>query len=248
MKDIKDNFSAQSDKYASFRPGYPAELFQWLYSHCRHFDSAWDCATGNGQAAINLASKFKVVHATDLSINQLKNAHELSNIVYSVEKAEVPTFPADSFDLVTVAQALHWFDHKIFFEQMYKAAKSGALFAAWGYDLLRVNEEIDPIIREFYTGIIGPYWDEERKHVDNNYNTISFPFELLPCPELSTSYSWSFEHMIGYLNTWSAVQHYVKKNNNNPVDLIYDNLSLVWGSEERMVTFPIFMKAGYIIK
>lgn len=245
MKDIKDNFSAQSDIYASFRPGYPAELFAWIYSHCRHFDSAWDCATGNGQAAINLSPKFKIVYATDLSISQLKNAHQSGNIIYSVENAEQPSFNEDTFDLVTVAQALHWFDHKMFFEQLYKVVKPGALFAAWGYDLLRVNDEIDTIIREFYSGTIGPYWDEERKHVDNHYNTIAFPFELLPCPKFSISYSWAAEHMIGYLNTWSAVQHYIKKNNSNPVELIKEKLLSVWGNEERMVTFPIFMKAGY---
>ncbi len=248
MKDIKDNFSAQADIYAHYRPGYPDALFEWLYTHCRHFGRALDCATGNGQAAAKLSEKFELVNAIDISISQLENSYKAPNIQYSVEKAEQPSFPANSFDLITVAQALHWFDHKNYFEQMYKVAKTGALFAAWGYSLLRISEEIDSLTDDFYTNVTGPYWDEERKHIDNKYNSIPFPFALLPCPDFSISYPWKAEHMIGYLNTWSAVQHYIKKNNTNPVDLIKEKLLSVWGKQERIVTFPIFMTAGYIDK
>lgn len=246
MKETKDNFSAQSGRYVQYRPDYPAELYEWLYSHCRHFGRALDCATGNGQVAINIAQKFEIVYANDISISQIENAHIAANIQYTIQRAEEAPYPVDSFDLITVAQALHWFDHKSYFEQMYKVAKPGALFAAWGYNLVQVNPEIDAVIYDFYTSVTGSYWDEERKHVDNNYDTISFPFELLPCPGFRIKYSWTAEHIIGYLNTWSAVQHYIKKNDANPVGLIKEKLSSAWRDGEREVTFPIFMKAGYL--
>lgn len=247
-KEAKDNFSRQSADYARFRPGYPQELFDWLYSHCAGYGSAWDCATGNGQAAVNIAEKFEVVYATDLSIRQLDNAVNRENIIYRQGKAEEPEFGDNSFDLVTVAQALHWLDHEKFFSEVQRVAKNRALFAAWGYGLLSINPGIDDLIHRFYANIVGPYWDKERRHVDNNYSDILFPFEELPCPAFAIHYNWTAEHMMGYLHSWSAVQHYIKTKGTNPVDIIRDDLEQAWGNGEGPVTFPIFMRAGIITK
>lgn len=248
MKEAKDNFSAQANEYAQFRPGYPPELFDWLYSHCKGHDKAWDCATGNGQAAVNIADKFEIVYATDLSISQLEKSIKRNNIIYSQEKAEETEFPDNSFDLVTVAQALHWLDHERFFSEVKRVAKNGALFAAWGYGLLNITAHIDALIHNFYKDITGPYWDKERRHIDSHYADIPFPFEELPCPGFAMHYEWTAEHMAGYLNSWSAVQHYIKANGSNPVDIIKDDLRNAWGDEELHVTFPIFMRAGIITK
>lgn len=247
-KETKDNFSTQTAVYAAYRPGYPQELFDWLFGHCPGFEKAWDCATGNGQAAAKLVEKFETVYATDLSIKQLENSTNLPNIKYREGLAEGPGFPDNSFDLITVAQALHWFDHKKFFDEVRRMAKPGALFAAWGYNLLNVSPEVDTIIRRFYFEITGPYWDKERKHVDQEYKGIEMPFEELPCPVFNMSYNWTVEHMIGYLNSWSAVQHYIKSEGANPVDIVKDELLAAWGGEGREVSFPIFMRAAKITK
>jgi SAM-dependent methyltransferase len=223
-------------------------LFDWLYSHCKGYDKAWDCATGNGQAAVNIAEKFKIVYATDLSISQLEKSIKRNNIIYSQEKAEETEFPDNSFDLVTVAQALHWLDHERFFSEVKRVAKNGALFAAWGYGLLNITAHIDALIHNFYKDITGPYWDKERRHIDSHFADIPFPFEELPCPGFAMHYNWTAEHMVGYLNSWSAVQHYIKANGGNPVDIIKDDLIKAWGDGERHVTFPIFMRAGIITK
>lgn len=247
-KEAKDNFSAQANEYAQFRPGYPPELFDWLYSHCKGYSKAWDCATGNGQAAVNIAAKFKVVYATDLSISQLEKSIRADNIIYSQGKAEETDFPDNSFDLITVAQALHWLDHERFFNEVKRVAKNGALFAAWGYGLLNITPEIDKLIHKFYKDVIGPYWDKERRHIDNHFADIPFPFEELPCPGFAMHYNWTAEHMMGYLNSWSAVQHYIREKGSNPVDIIKDDLERAWGTGERHVIFPIFMRAGIITK
>lgn len=248
MKQAKDNFSAQANEYAQFRPGYPPELFDWLYRHCKGYDKAWDCATGNGQAAVNIADKFEVVYATDLSISQLEKSIRADNIIYSHGKAEETEFPDNSFDLVTVAQALHWLDHERFFSEVKRVAKNGTLFAAWGYGLLNITPEIDELIHKFYKDINGQYWDKERRHIDNHFADIPFPFEELPCPGFAMHYNWTAEHMMGYLNSWSAVQHYIKTKGSNPVDIIKNDLIKGWGTGERHVTFPIFMRAGVITK
>ena len=149
---------------------------------------------------------------------------------------------------MTVAQALHWLDHERFFSEVKRVAKNGALFAAWGYGLLNISPEIDALIHKFYKDVIGPYWDKERRHIDNHFADIPFPFEELPCPGFAMHYNWTVEHMMGYLNSWSAVQHYIKTKGSNPVDIIKNDLIKGWGTGERHVTFPIFMRAGVITK
>lgn len=249
MKESKDNFSAQSGIYAAHRPGYPPALFDWLFSQCTDFHAAWDCATGNGQAAINIAPRFEIIYATDLSIKQLENSVKADNIDYRVEKAELSTLPDNSVNLITVAQALHWFDHEAFFKEVERVACDNALFAAWGYDLLSVdNGDINKILRHFHDDITGPYWDSERKHVDEHYLNIHIPFEVIDCPLYSYKVGWQVERLIGYLNTWSSVQHYIKVHGNNPVELISEQLRALWGDSEREVSFPIFMKAARIKK
>ncbi len=189
-----------------------------------------------------------MVYATDISINQLKNSEKRDNIIYKEGAAERPEFADNSFDLITVAQALHWLDHKKFFAEVERVAKPGAICAAWGYNLPEVSLEVYAVVRRFYSDIIGRYWDKERKYVDEQYRGIEIPFEELPCPPLAMSYEWTFEHMVGYLNSWSAVQHYIKDKNANPVDIIKDDLKKAWGTGERPVTFPVFMRAAKITK
>lgn len=248
MKDKKDNFSAQSDHYSKFRPQYPAALYEWIYSHFSSFDAAWDCATGNGQAAIALLAKFKVVQATDISTSQLAKGYKADNIQYSQQPAEQTSFPDNSFDLITVAQALHWLDHDLFFQEVKRAAKPGCLFAAWGYNLVRVNEQVDNTIDHFYTDVVGAYWDDERRHVETEYSNIDVPFESIVTPEFYIQDEWSAAHMLGYLNSWSAVQHYIKANGNNPVVRISEALKNAWGDNVVTVRFPVFVRAALIKK
>lgn len=248
MKDVKDNFSKQAAGYATFRPHYPTALYNWLFDHCRHFEYALDCATGNGQAASELAHKFKLVHAIDISAGQIANAVQKTNIIYSMHRAEATGFADNSFDLVTVAQSLHWFDHERFFAEVNRITRHSGLFAAWGYSLLQVNREIDDLVSDFYYRMVGPYWDKERKHVDEHYRSIPFPFRPIPCPDFNIEVDWTAEHMLGYLQSWSAVQHYEKAHGQNPVDIIRDNIIKTWGNSPRQVKFPLFVLAGIVEK
>ncbi|MCB0700066.1 MAG: class I SAM-dependent methyltransferase [Chitinophagales bacterium] len=246
MKDIKDNFSNQAKAYAQFRPSYPSELFDFIYSRCNRFDKAWDCATGNGQAAIELAKRFEEVSATDISERQISLAEKAHNIDYRICPAHNTPFADDTFDLITVAQALHWFAIDEFYNEVKRVAKSGAFFAAWGYSLMRCNDEIDAIVDEFYTNVIGPYWDAERKHVDDEYSSLPFPFDEVECPTFHIKYNRSYEDLIGYFNSWSSVQHYINQKGTNPVQLIAEPLKHAIGSNIVEVTFPIFMRGGYV--
>ena len=243
---MKDNFSSQAEQYAGFRPHYPKALYDFIFSHVQNFDTALDVATGNGQAASVLADGFTKVYATDISKKQLDNAVQKSNIIYSIEAAEQFSFPDDSFDLITVAQAIHWFDFDKFYTEVKRTLNDDGLIVVIGYGLIRVNDEVNAIIDHFYKDVIGSYWDKERKHVDEEYRTIPFPFNEITSPNLFIEYEWTLDHFINYLGTWSAVQHFIKEHNSNPIGCeMLQSLQENWDpTEKKKVRFQLFIKAG----
>jgi SAM-dependent methyltransferase len=244
---MKDNFSIQASGYAKFRPTYPVQLVAALAQHCPQRSSVWDCGCGNGQLSVLLSDYFDEVSATDLSEQQIANAIQKSNISYSVGRAENTTFRDNSFDMITIAQAIHWFDFEVFYQEVRRVAKPNAIIAAIGYPLFRCEAALDSIIQHFYYSIIAAYWDAERKYLDEHYQTIPFPFEAVSLPSFYMEYSWSLQDLIGYLNTWSAVQHYIKRYNNNPIDLIYNDLEKVFFEKERSsVRFELVTRIGKI--
>ncbi|MBI3218033.1 MAG: methyltransferase domain-containing protein [Bacteroidetes bacterium] len=242
----KDLFSQHSKSYAQFRPTYPKELYDFLYAHCQSFDLAWDCATGNGQAARELALRFKKVYATDISEKQIESAYTRENIFYSVARAEKTSFESESFDLITVAQAFHWLDVTSFMEEVKRVAKPKAMVAVWGYSLLSINQEIDEIMLSFYKNTIGSYWDKERRHVDEAYQDLPFPLNEIKAPSFDMSFEWTRDDLLGYVNTWSAVQKYISRNGENPVDQLTLQIRPLWLNPTVKVTFPIFMRLGSV--
>ncbi|MBS1949445.1 MAG: class I SAM-dependent methyltransferase [Bacteroidetes bacterium] len=239
----KDRFSQHANQYAAFRPTYPNLLYDFIFSQVKNFDYAWDAGTGNGQVARDLCRHFKKVYATDISKKQLENAHVSENIVYSTAGETTP-FPEKYFDLVTVAQAIHWFDREKFYAEVKRVAKPNAVVAIWGYGLLSITNEIDPMLNDFYVNIIGQYWDKERKLIDEEFKTIDFPFREIGCPKFSFSAEWTIDQFHGYLTTWSSVQKFIHEKQFNPADELISRINSLWRSEKLNVQFPLFMRIG----
>ena len=242
---IKHLFSSHSKQYATFRPTYPKGLYDFVFKHVKKFETAWDCGTGNGQVARDLSPKFKKVQATDISANQLANAYQAENIFYSAAGEET-IFPDRQFDLITVAQAIHWFDISKFYTEVSRVAREDAILAIWGYSLLSINPEIDTILKHFYTEIVGTYWDKERKLIDEQYKTIPFPYDELQTPEFKFSLTWTLEEFRGYISTWSAVQKYIRANKIDPVDNFIKQILPFWKSPKLTVSFPLFLRLGKV--
>jgi SAM-dependent methyltransferase len=243
---VKDNFSKQAAVYAKYRPDYPEELFHFILGHVKQKEAAWDCATGNGQTAKELASRFQKVFATDISQKQLDNAHKADNIVYSVQPAEQTGFANQQFDLITVSQALHWFHFDRFYAEVNRVAKPGSWIAVWMYSLLRISPNIDKLVDEYHFQTIEKYWDSERKYVDNNYTTVPFPFAEIRTPAFSIEYSWTLDDLEGYFNTWSALQKFITANNYNPVPELIKIIQPFWKEEKMKIIFPVYMRMGKI--
>src|SRR6478736_6738251 len=243
---MKDRFSSHSREYATFRPTYPKQLYDFVLSHVNNKSIAWDCGCGNGQVANDLSPYFGKVIATDLSPKQIENAIRRENIEYSISKAEQTSFPDSTFDLITVGQALHWFDLPAFYREVKRVAKTDGQLAIWGYSLLSISKELDPIISHFYTKVVGPYWDKERKLIDERYQTIPFPFDEIKTPDFEFSFHWTREHFLGYIATWSAVQNYKKVEGADPTKKLEAELKSLWLEEEKKVTFPLFLRLGKV--
>ncbi len=246
MSQFKDHFSSASNNYKTYRPNYPSELFTWLASQCKDTASVWDCGTGSGQAAVEHSKHFSQVLATDASDAQIKQAEPRGNITYKVSPAEELDAPDNCFDLITVAQAIHWFNLPKFFETVDRVLKPGGLLAIWGYQFIHTDTEIDKLISHFHTNIVGPYWPIERKLLNEGYKDISFPYIRLPTPEFSMEATWNLSQLTGYLDTWSAVKEYERINNHNPTKDIAGQLEQLWGksSEAKSITWPLIMYLG----
>ncbi|MGH2666328.1 class I SAM-dependent methyltransferase [Flavobacterium sp.] len=241
---MKDYFSANSSEYSKFRPSYPNDMIQEIVALVNTKDKALDVATGNGQVAAVLADFFQTVYATDISENQLLQAPQIQNVIYKKMQAEYTDFDANQFDLITVAQAIHWFDFEDFYKETYRILKPDGIFAVLGYGFFSANGDSDGILWHLYEDILGTYWYPERQYLTDRYQGIPFPFNEIANKSFTQSYTWTFEQLIGYLETWSATANYKAQNKENPIALVYDDLKISWEKGGKTVTFPMFLRAG----
>jgi ubiquinone/menaquinone biosynthesis C-methylase UbiE len=243
---FKDHFSGHSEEYRKYRPDYPDELFKFLSSVTPGHNLAWDCATGSGLAAHGLVRYFQKVIATDASEQQIKNAVHHKNISYKVAPAHKTTIQMESIDLITVAQALHWFEFDRFYNEAVRVLKQNGVIAVWTYNLLTVSPEIDSIINNFYHDVVGNFWPPERKFVEKGYENIPFPFHKLPSPSFRMSAKWTIKQLIGYINTWSAVKRYRNNMGSDPLESIEKELTRLGNihSEFMDVYWPLSVLIG----
>lgn len=241
-----DLFSDKSDLYAQARPQYPKELFEFIAQQVPARHCVWDCATGNGQAAVSLAEYFRAVYATDLSDQQIEQAFQRDNIHYSVQVAEKTDFSNQQFDLITVAQAVHWFDYEKFWPEVLRVLKTGGIFACWGYNWFRVTPEIDAALKEFLFDVIAPYWAPNNKIAWRGYVDIQFPFEKIATPKFELKLNWNYYQLMNYLHTWSSTRRCMDKNGTAFFELACAKLAAAWGDleSEKMIDKDFYVYIG----
>ena len=248
MAEFKDHFSRQSTGYGLYRPHYPDELFHKLAALSAGHQRVWDCGCGTGQAAHGLARHFEQVVATDASAKQIGQAVPHERIDYRVASAESSGLDDSSVDLVLVAQALHWFEFDRFYEEVSRVSRNGGILAVVAYGLLRIDDRIDPVVDHLYHDLLGEYWPAERRHIDNGYSSIPFPFRRLPVEEMVLQADWSFDHFCGYLETWSAVQRYRDDRGRCPIAGVQNALQSAWGDRSDICTirWPLYLLIGQV--
>lgn len=243
-----DNFSKQAAIYARYRPHYPVELFDFLASITPAHDLVWDAGTGNGQAAVALAERYNAVVATDPSAEQIKHAAAHERVAYRVEPAETPTLATGAADLVTVANAMHWFMLDRFYDEVRRVLKPGGIIAAWAYAVPAISPAVDKIIRHLHDVTLDSFWVYENRLVEQEYRTIPFPFEEISAPSFVSTRQFMLDDVISYLDTWSATQKYMAANGVSPTAPLWEELAAVWGnaSDAKRVMWKLVMKVGRV--
>ncbi len=242
--DFTDNFSKQAGLYARYRPVYPEELYWYVTGRCGARGMAWDCGTGNGQAAVSLSKYFERVVATDASAEQISHAMPMVNVVYSVEVAERTSLADRSVDLVTVGNAVHWFDLDPFYAEVNRVLRSGGVIAVWCYGNPSVNDEIDAIVRQYHDEVMGAYWMEGSRIVEGEYSGLAFPFAEVERRVFYATKEFSLEDMLQFLRTWSATQRFVDARGYDPVEGLREALGRAWGDDVRVVRWKVVCVSG----
>lgn len=244
---MKDLFSTGSRLYQQARPSYPTTVLEAILEHVAERHLVWDCAAGSGQFTQLLAPVFEHVVATDLSMQQLQQAPRLENVSYQVQLAEKTSFMPQSFDLITVAQAIHWFDFDGFYQEVRRCLKPDGVLAIIGYGVLEAQHKpLNQLIQRLYGETLAGYWDAERRYIDEAYATIPFPFKEIQMPVLRMRYRWSGQQLLNYLATWSALKHYQEKNQDDPLQALRAYLQEQLESMDALIelSFPIYLRVG----
>jgi len=240
-----DHFSQQSSLYASARPRYPDAVYAFVAQQAPARDHAWDCASGNGQAAEGLARHFQHVEATDASAEQIRHAPRIERVRFSVQTAEKTGFESGSFDAICVAQALHWFDLERFYTEARRVLKPGGVIAVWGYDWMRTAQGFDALFTQGVLGKLKPYWPAQNRLLWGGYRTVAFPFERLEAPPFEMRLTWSFEQFMQYVLTWTGTRKYLESHGARALDADWEALRREWGDGlQREFVVPLHFLCG----
>ena len=243
-----DLFSDAAAIYAASRPTYPAEVFAFVASIAPARERALDCATGNGQAATGLAAHFREVVAVDASAEQIEQAMRRPNLRYRVAQAESTGLPGASFDAVTAACGLHWFDRDRFYPEVKRLLRPQGVVVAWTYSRFTIDPEIDAFIKTAIQDIVFPYWAKANRLSWSGYREVEFPFDEIAHPPFAIENDWTAEQMLGFLMTWSATRQCIKAIGPAFFEEASAELIPRWGppGATRRVTLPIDMRAGRV--
>ena len=236
-------------EYSSYRPQYPENLFPWLSSLPNQNLHAWDCGTGNGQVARNLARYFDRVTATDSNRDQIAQCPSVRNCRFAVECAENSTLDDQSVDLVTVGCAVHWFNRQQFYTEVNRVLKPGGVIAVWCYEYPWTgNEEVDRILRRYKEEILGKFWPPEAQIYFDRYQNLDFPFDPIEVqiPNFEIDCQWGPSDLLNFLSTWTAPINYKTQTGEDPKLQVAEDLEKAWSAASLGVgvKLPLYMKVG----
>lgn len=246
----EDRFAGRAAGYAAYRPTYPVALVDYLVGLTPGRGLAWDAGCGSGQLSVLLADGFERVIATDASAEQIAAAAHHSRVEYRCAPAEASGLPDAVADLAVAAQAAHWFDLPAYYAEVRRVARPGAIVALVTYGNMSVDDGVDPLIRRFYAQVLGRYWAPARRHVEGGYRSLPFPFDECAAPALAINARWALPHLLGYVETWSAVRALAQAEGRAPLAALARDLARVWGPEAtvRAVRWPLSLRVGRVAR
>jgi len=236
---VKDLFSDNARGYARARPVYSREIYEFIYTKISGSHAAWDAGTGNGQVARVLAEKFEKVYATDISQAQIDQAPTYENIEYRICPAEQSGLPDNRIDLVTVAQAIHWFDLDAFEREVWRVLVPDGLFCYWGYGLPTLSHKAwDDVFLSFYQMSL-PCWEPEREIVDSQYTSLQLNKFTMSRADFHLEQQWDSRRLINYVRSWSAMPRLIERKGHHVLQPLLDLPPAGFTAD-----FPVFLYYG----
>jgi SAM-dependent methyltransferase len=237
-----DHFSSIAARYAAYRPRYPQALADALAERCARTDLAWDAGCGSGQLSTSLAAHFAQVIATDPSEAQLASAEGHARVAYRRVTAEASELPDGIADLAVAAQAAHWFDWPRYVAEVGRVTRPGALVALVTYNIVRVDGPPGDAIARYYAEL-APFWPAERRHVEDGYRALVWPWPAVEPPAIDMAARWTREELFGYVTTWSATVRLVDARGPARLDALAAELAATWpDGEARDVRWPLTIR------
>jgi SAM-dependent methyltransferase len=166
---FESRFGQAANAYQTFRPDYPAEIFQrilaWIPGEGRN--CAIDLGAGTGKASRELTKSFREVIAIEpdpLMVEKLREAAPAATIIQTT--AEEYEGEQGSADLINFAQSLHWMDIPRVLEKCIGWLRSGGILAVYGFSLPEAVGPVREIVRLELREHWSRYRDERlrRKH------------------------------------------------------------------------------------
>lgn len=240
VSSVTESLFQRGSQYQQFRPTYPPSLFQWLSNQSTGHHLALDLGCGSGQASRGLEPWFRQVLGADISHEQLLAA-PASRSHYLLSMANRLPLADASLDLITVAQAYHWFDQAAFHAEAQRTLCPGGVLALISYGVCEVTG-LGSMIQDFHDGPLAPWWPPERAQVVAGYPDADLPWPALTYPGDCITLDWSATDMLGYLDTWSALVQ-AARTGEHPLDDFAPTLRQAWGDGLRTVHWPLRVRA-----
>lgn len=232
---MKPVYSTSPALYRDCRPSYGSEIYSHISSLLKDNQKAWDCACGSGQATIEVAKFVDYVIGTDPDPSQLEKGAIAGNVDYLRASETVETFGEESIDLVTVATGIHWINRPKFYKEVERVLKKGGVLATWGYTGVDLNSEIDAVIKGIVKTHLMPYYPKEILIAFNGYQDIELPMNKIQSPNFDVVHNWDFEKLMNYIQSFTAMQRYLKTHGKSAVSLFRDELLEAWGGDKTSI-------------
>jgi SAM-dependent methyltransferase len=147
-----ERFSNRVENYVRYRPGYPAEVLEVLQTDCG-LTPEWvvaDIASGTGMFARLLVENGNQVFGVEPNTKMREAGEEylaeFPNFISVAGTAEATGLPDESVDLVTAAQAAHWFERDKAVPEFDRILKRGGWLALiWNKRLV----DATPFLRDY---------------------------------------------------------------------------------------------------
>jgi SAM-dependent methyltransferase len=211
-----DAFAGTAEFYLRYRVAYPAELLLDLAGRAgsKGEGRLLDLACGPGRVVLAMARWFREAWAVDLEPEMVEVGRReaarrgVSNVRWSVGRAEELEAPEASFRLVTIGEAFHRLDQPRIARQALRWLRPGGAIATLGsHGILMGQEPWQRLVADFVQAWVrapsaGPLPASGPEHCEAVLSAAGF--SGVASHPFTFPYCWTVDSILGYLYSTSV--------------------------------------------